>query len=434
MLTVNRPVSVPSPVESSPRQGPDSTRGRACIARPRVAILSTWHPEPVDNGRKQRTRQMIAALAVDYDIVLLSLLPSREIAAGIPPQVPDVWQQCVLPLPEFDPWSLPALLAGLHPLPRSVVATWSPSLAAQIAHILRETRVGLAIGTDLRTLRYLLALDLDTRVILDEPDVSPFTAGAIDTSRGLRSLRALSRHRKYRGLLHRTTHYLDAAIVASPEEAAAYRELSGASRLVEISNGATTVPDPAWRVPSGAQLLYAGSLTYKPNAEAAVYFARSVLPLIEPKVPEVALAITGTHLTTVPPEVKHPRVTLTGRLDATALEAAHRASRACVVPLLSGTGTRIKVLEAMALGVPVVSTRKGVEGLSIVPDEEFLLADTPADFAAATVRLLTDAPFAEAIGTRGRERIRREYTWESRGQQLRDLVRECLEQAPQRRS
>src|SRR5215211_5183339 len=108
------------------RQSP-AGRSRNC-----VAILSTWHPEPVDNGRKQRTRQMIAALAEEYEVALISLLPPDEVEAGDVPPVPGVWQQWTLPLPAFTPRSWPALAAGLHPLPRSTVMTWRKSTALRI--------------------------------------------------------------------------------------------------------------------------------------------------------------------------------------------------------------------------------------------------------------------------------------------------------------
>lgn len=395
--------------------------------RARVAVLSTWHPEPVDNGRKQRTRQMINALAEEYDVALISLLPSEEIAAGEPPPVPGVWQQWALPLPVFAPRSWPALIAGLHPLPRSTVMTWRKATALRIAHLLQQAQVELAIGTDLRTLRYLLTLDPQISTILDEPDVSPFTVEADAHAHGLARVRAISRRRKYQRLLHRAAQRLDAVVVASTAEARAYRELSGASRVTLIENGVASLPEPPWRVSDSAQLLFNGALSYAPNAEAVAYFVRAILPRIEVAAPEVRLLVTGAAPAILPPGTEHLRVELTDWLSQREFEAVCRSARACVVPLRSGTGTRIKLLEALALGMPVVTTTKGAEGLSLIPDEHLLIADDPESFAAATIRLLTDPAFAAALGTRGRERVRERYDWSMRGEELRTLVRACLQ-------
>lgn len=143
--TPNRPVGAHRPV--------------AAARCPRIALLSAWHPEPVDNGSKRRTRQMIDALTIDYDVVLISLLPPEEITEHQLPNVPNVWRQHILPLPAFHNRSLTALAAGLHPLPRSFVATWNHRTAAALIKIVNDEHVELAVGCDLRSLRYLLALD-----------------------------------------------------------------------------------------------------------------------------------------------------------------------------------------------------------------------------------------------------------------------------------
>src|SRR5262245_22523692 len=119
-----------SPTPPSARAVPVGSRGTG--RRPRVAILSTWHPEPADNGRKQRTRRMIEALARDYEVALVSLLPPVECRATLPP-VPQVFCQRALPLPTFAPASPAALAALLSPLPRSFMATWDAATAAALA-------------------------------------------------------------------------------------------------------------------------------------------------------------------------------------------------------------------------------------------------------------------------------------------------------------
>lgn len=389
------------------------------MSRHRVAFLSTWHPEPVDNGRKQRTRQMITALADDHEIALISLLPAEALAGGPLPGVPGVWRQWALPLPAFHPRSPASIVAGLRPLPRSLVATWDPDTAATIARIVQDIDAGAAIGTDLRTLRYLLSLGPSVRAILDEPDVS-FIVEAAAGSRGFRRLRALGRLRKYRRLLEPASRRLDAVIVASEIEATAYRQLAGSSRVTVLENGVSDIPQAPWTAPDSSQLLYTGSVTYGPNAEAVAYFVRAVLPELQAAVPSICLAVTGDVPARVPPAARDPHVRLTGRLPS--LDAIYRASRVFVAPLRSGTGTRIKLLEAMAFGMPVVSTSKGAEGLEVIDGEHLLIADEPDVFAAATLRLLRDAALSASLGAASRSLVESRYHWTALGRRFRDLV------------
>jgi polysaccharide biosynthesis protein PslH len=394
------------------------------VSRARIALITPWHPEPVDNGSKQRLRQVIAALAGEYDLVLISLLPREECAAGSIAAVPGIRRQFALPQQEFHPRSAAAMLAALHPLPRSFVVTWDGRTAATITRIVRDLGIALVIGADLRVMHYLLALPPGLPCLLDEANTSPFIADTAGASIPAR-LRAVFRERKFARLLRRASHRLD-AIVASEEEAVAYRRLARSSRVMIVENGVGALPAPAWRVPNGADLLYPGALSYTPNAEAVAYFARAVLPRVAAAVPAARLLVTGERPAALPPGLDDPRVHLTGWLTADGLDRAYRGARACVVPLLSGTGTRIKLLEALAYGLPVVTTTKGAEGLEVVPGEHLLIADDPGAFADAAIRLLREPAFAEALGARGRALIARRYTWDARGEALRDLVRARL--------
>ena len=398
------------------------------VGRQRIALLSTWYPVPADNGRKQRTLQMIAALAQEYDVVLITLLPVEDLAQRHVQPIEGVWQQWALPLPVYRPNSLPALLAGLGPAPRSTVTTWSTQTAQRIARIIKQAGCTLAIGTDLRTLRYLLALAPCIGTILDEPDVSPFTAEQAAAQKGIGLLRASGRRQKYRHLLRGAAATLSGVIVASPEEARAYRQLADTDRITMIENSIGEVPAQPWQPPDGAQLLYCGALGYGPNADAVTYFTGEILPKIVATEPDARLVVTGAIPENIPAGVLDPHVTLAGLLDQPTLAATYRTSRVCVVPLRAGTGTRIKLLEALAFGIPIVTTTKGAEGLDVTHSEHLLIADTPAEFAAATLRVLRDTDLAIRLGAQGRAHVRRRYSWEARGAELRALVHACLSQ------
>jgi glycosyltransferase involved in cell wall biosynthesis len=118
-------------------------------------------------------------------------------------------------------------------------------------------------------------------------------------------------------------------------------------------------------------------------------------------------------------------VRLTGYVDD--VRPWVQASRVCVVPLRQGGGTRIKILEAMALGTPVIATSKGMEGLDVVAGEHLLVADEPADFARQTLRLLRDEALARSLAERARELVVEHYDWRAIGRDFVDLVEEAVE-------
>ena len=105
----------------------------------------------------------------------------------------------------------------------------------------------------------------------------------------------------------------------------------------------------------------------------------------------------------------------------------------CVVPLRQGGGTRLKILEAMALGTPVVSTGKGIEGLNAVPERDFLLADDPQRFAAQTIRLLEDADLRRSLAENARGLIEREYNWTDIGARFCRLIEDVVSEQTARR-
>ena len=113
-------------------------------------------------------------------------------------------------------------------------------------------------------------------------------------------------------------------------------------------------------------------------------------------------------------------VTLTGFLDD--VRPAVQGADVCVVPLFAGGGTRLKILEAMALGTPVVSTTLGAEGIDARDGEDILLADTPAAFARAVLSLLTDAALRERVRVNARRLVEHSYGWDRIGAQWQDLL------------
>jgi glycosyltransferase involved in cell wall biosynthesis len=167
-----------------------------------------------------------------------------------------------------------------------------------------------------------------------------------------------------------------------------------------------------------SQLIFPGSFRYYSNYEAMKWFTGDVFPKILKRIPETCLLITGDHGGL--PLSPVPNVTLTGEVQD--IKTLIASSWISVAPLLSGGGTRLKILEAMALGTPVVSTSKGMEGLAAVPGEHLLLADSAQVFAEHVITLLQDTNLHDRLSANGRELVKEKYDWEAAMPRFLELV------------
>lgn len=202
------------------------------------------------------------------------------------------------------------------------------------------------------------------------------------------------------------------------------RSLSSA-RCEVVPNGVDTaalVPAPPPPPGEDPVLLYTGTMSYPPNAEGLRWLLDEVWPRVLARAPSARLLVVGRgpapELVAAAPE----RVEFTGWVEAMAPFYA-RAS-IVVVPILSGGGTRLKVLDGLASGRPVLSTRAGAEGIDLVDGRHGVLADDPEGFASAAVALLGDPERRRVLGVAGRELAERAYDWRALGDRLEGLLRE----------
>jgi len=151
-------------------------------------------------------------------------------------------------------------------------------------------------------------------------------------------------------------------------------------------------------------------MDFRPNVDAVLWFARKVLPGVQAEVPEVHFFVVGQRPHRRLDGLRgDPAVTLTGWVEDSRPYIAQAA--VYVAPLRIGGGTRLKLLEAMATGKPVVATRLGAEGYPVTHGHELLLADTPVDFAAAVVALLRAPEQRAALGRVARAFVEQHYDW-----------------------
>ncbi|MBU0494108.1 MAG: glycosyltransferase [Chloroflexi bacterium] len=223
--------------------------------------------------------------------------------------------------------------------------------------------------------------------------------------------------RKLVGYERRCLGAFDAVAAVSEKDRAALLRLAPNVPIAVVPNGIDTALNTPRTAPAaGPTLVFTGTMDFRPNVDAVTWFCAQMLPLIRAQVPDVRLTIVGVNpsaavrrLAADPAVHRTLRVTVTGWVSDPRPYIQEAA--VYVVPLRMGGGTRFKVLEAMALGVPIVSTRVGCEGIDLVPDEEVLLADEPADFARAVVALLRDPARGAAMTQLARRRAEAYYDW-----------------------
>ena len=372
----------------------------------RILFLSAWYPYPPNNGSKLRIHNLLRGLAQHHEVELISLVdprsdrPSSELArscSGV----------SVVPRRAYQPTSARALVGLLSPTPRSLVDTYVPAMAERIERAV-DRRHDLVIASQGATAAYARSWR-GLPAIFEEVELAAFqSAGA--ASMPLRSLRQALTLQKLRAYLRRLLpRFAACTVVSEPERALARRlvpSYRGPVELIPNCVDLTSYQD-VLASPQPGTLIFAGSLSYSANHDAMTWFLRHVYPLIKTQVPTVRLTITGDHANRpLPPAAD---VELTGLVDD--VRPAVASSWVSLAPIRLGGGTRLKILEAMALRSPVVSTTKGAEGLEVRDGEHLLLADTPAAFADAVLRLLQERQLRRRLTDRAYHLVAEQYHW-----------------------
>jgi polysaccharide biosynthesis protein PslH len=212
---------------------------------------------------------------------------------------------------------------------------------------------------------------------------------------------------EFRALQRAERHYVqlaDYVLAVSENDRASFAQYADPRRISVIPTGVDTEyfqPE----VPSGPSLeqpdtmAFTGGMDWMPNEDGVAYFVEKILPLIRRQIPEAAFWAVGRRPPRRIQALASDSVVVTGTVEDIRPYLAKAAL--CVVPLRSGSGTRIKIFEAMAMGKAVVSTSMGAEGLPVQHGKNIILADDPADFARQVVDLLRDPPRRQRLARGG---------------------------------
>ena len=388
----------------------------------KVLFVSRWFPYPADNGSRLRVMNLLRQLARRHSVHLVSFT-SEPVAAERTDALRE-WCESVdvVPYQEAPRRGIRYATDLFSTTPRSLLAADNPLMRATLAQAVALHRPELAIASELGTAPYVAELPVRLR-LLEDLEVGVIYgdyASASDVTRKARLGLTWWKLSQYVRQLLRSYHACTA--VSDVEETLLRPLIPAGLDLFTVPNavdvgsysGVVETPEPD-------TLIYPGALSYHANYDAARYFVAEVLPLMVAVRPNVKLRITGSlDGIDLDPVFQSPNVLFTGRLPD--VRSAIARSWAVPVPLRVGGGTRLKILEALALGTPVVSTSKGAEGLALAEGEGIWRADTPQAMSDAILRLLSDADVRRDLAQKGRAAVAERYDWERVGAAFVDRV------------
>ena len=217
----------------------------------------------------------------------------------------------------------------------------------------------------------------------------------------------------------------DLVLAVSEHDRAFFARYVGDDRTAVIPTGV----DTDYFQPSGTReradtIVFTGSMDWLPNDDGVRYFVEQVLPLIRRDLPSATFSAVGRRPSPALSALASEAVRVTGTVDD--IRPYLDGAALVVVPLRSGSGTRIKIFEAMAMGKAVLSTTLGAEGLPVTHDENIVLADSPDAFARAAVRLLRSPELRARLGGAARAMVERDASWATAAEQFHASMSEVV--------
>jgi glycosyltransferase involved in cell wall biosynthesis len=261
-----------------------------------------------------------------------------------------------------------------------------------------------------------------TRIVVDEHNIDYETYARMHETESSPLRRAFYRdqERRFQRWEQRWWREVAACVATSEREAEIMRRHAPETLVAAVPNGVDVDyfrPDPSPVEPR--TLVFNGVLDYRPNIDGVTFLVDEVLPLLRERFPDVRLTVVGRGPASEVRALERRGVEATGEVPD--VRPYLRGAAVVVVPIRMGSGTRLKVVEALSLAKPVVSTTLGCEGVDVRDREHLLIGDTPQAFAAQVERLFDDAEAGERLGRAGRELMERQYSWEYAGRLLEEV-------------
>ncbi len=386
--------------------------------RPRILFLTNRLPFPVRDGQSRRTFNVLRGLATRHMIHLLSLQePSEEPTTGdleILRKICETVELVEGPSKQLGPQMLVRLIRSLFsPLPYTRWRHFSGFYARRVDEAIAEFRID-TIHCDILPIAYVMEKPRSIRCALTDHDVSFLKCARI--AKGTQNpftklflwLETTKLRRYERKMLNRS----DLKIVVSEVDKQRLKSIGVLDEVEVVENGVDTehFRPTSVREEEGSLIWVGGAGEYA-NREGMEFFLRKVYPRVQEKVTDVSLTIVGSGFEQVRGSacLLDDSMRMTGYVEDP-MEYIAKAS-VFIVPILSGSGTRLKLLEGMAAGKAVVTTMVGCEGIGGRHGVHYMVATTAEEFCRMTVACLRSEELRRRLGHHAREFVKGKYDW-----------------------
>ncbi len=235
--------------------------------------------------------------------------------------------------------------------------------------------------------------------------------------------------REWRALYEAERRYAgeaDHVVTVSEQNRAVFANFANPARVSTITTGVDIDFFQPADCTRSHSMVFTGSMDWMPNQQGILFFALEILPHIHAEVPDADLWVVGRYPSREIQQLAGPRIHVTGRVED--IRPFLQRAPVYIVPLRSGSGTRIKIFEAMAMGKAVVSTSLGAEGLPVTHGQNILIADDPREFAGWVVRVLRDRELAARLGRAARLLVEKQFTWKTVASQFEAILQDTVGQ------
>ena len=390
---------------------------------------------PLDTGAKLRNFHLARVLAERASLTLLAFGDSEQTH-----EAPDFYDR-VITVARDSGYSFSKIVRGAFgrtPLP--ILNYTTDAMKQALAHALNESDFDLVQIESIHLMEYLPIIRAARHrplVICDWHNVeSELMQRYSEREKNpLRRAYAYRTARKMSEFEHQAMTEFDAHVVVSERDAEQLRSANPHARIFIIENGVDVAhyfnrnAQSAVPALTPNRILFVGSMDYHANCDAVVDFAREVWPRVHERRPELRFTIVGRDPSAAVRELASiPGIEVTGTVDD--VRPFYREAVAAIVPLKIGGGSRLKILEAMAAGVPVISTRLGAEGIDVKNRENVLLAETASEFRDAITEIIDDHELRDRLLKTGRELVNEHYDWSKLGANLSEFHAALITRRP----
>lgn len=386
----------------------------------KILVITSRFPYPMEKGDKHRAFHQIQELSVHHDVTLVAL----NHGPVDPADLAKVRRECCPRVHVVELGRVATLLSTLKALltgvPLQVGYFRTADAAAQVDRIIAEERPDHVYCQLIRTAPYNRGLDGRGRDIPSTIDYQD----AFSTSTLRRAERAKwptnwwlrIEARRIASYEARVFDWFDRHVIISAQDRDSMTFPGAAS--IELVTSAVDTEDFHPMPPPEDQhdMAFVGNMGYAPNVRAASMLAEEILPLVRARRPGANVLLAGARPSRTVRNLASDDVEVSGWVDD--IRDAYRSGRVMVAPLIIGAGQQNKILEAMAMGVPCVTTELVNRAIGAEPGVEIFVASTPQEFADQIVMLLEDPAVRERVAVAARDFVQRNYSWSSIGDRL----------------